>query len=362
MTTPEPLPIPVEWEDVTPEWMTLALANRFPEAHVSDVGLIWNDSGSNRRARFRITYDRGSGPDVVFVKGEGTYREVHAKNGNMFNEPDLFASGAALLVDHPTPYHVIIDRPGLNYLIVMEDVTRRGGDPLDATRPVTVDQAAKGLRGLARLHSRYWDFSAAAYPELAWVQTFEASIPGLLDGLDRFAPAGLERVASQLSVDLSGYDAHELVVDCGRFVETLSSAPLTLLHGDTHVGNTYVLPDGDIGFLDWQVSRRANWSHDVGYFIVSALTVDDRRSSERELLDVYLAALDLPDAQRPTSEDAWLRYRASPAYGLPVWLATFGSGHSQADAICLALCDRYGSAFVDLDTRAALAGDAGRPV
>jgi hypothetical protein len=140
--------IPVEWDDVTPEWMTAAIAGVHPGAEVADVALLLCDDGTNRRARFRLTYATGSGPETVFVKSEApAHREVHARNGNLFNEADLYASGVTLPVDHPRPYRVIIDRPGLDYAIVMEDLDRRGADPRDATRPLTVDQVANGLRG-----------------------------------------------------------------------------------------------------------------------------------------------------------------------------------------------------------------------
>jgi hypothetical protein len=43
----------------------------------------------------------------------------------------------------------------MDFLIVMEDLTHRGADPRDATRPMTVDQVARGLRGLASLHNQY---------------------------------------------------------------------------------------------------------------------------------------------------------------------------------------------------------------
>jgi hypothetical protein len=60
----------------------------------------------------------------------------------------------------------VIDRSGLDYVIVMEDVTVRGADPRDSTRPMTADQVASGLRGLARLHSLYWGFTTTTHPRL----------------------------------------------------------------------------------------------------------------------------------------------------------------------------------------------------
>jgi hypothetical protein len=108
-----------------------------------------------------------------------------------------------------------------------------------------------------------------------------------------------------------------------------------------------------VGLMLLTVVRRGNWSQDVGYFLVSALTVADRRAHEADLLAEYLAALDVPG--KPTAGEARLRYRASTAYGLGIWLATLRAVTSQPRDVCLALCERYAAAFVDLDTAAALA-------
>ena len=46
-----------------------------------------------------------------------------------------------------------------------------------------------------------------------------------------------------------------------------------------------------------------------------------------------------------------LRYRASVAHGLAIWMATLSGGDAwQSPAICLALAQRYAAAFIDLDT------------
>ena len=349
----DPSQIPLDWKDITPGWMTEAISGRHPGARVSDVMLIMVDNGTNRRARLGLRYDEGSGPDTVFAKAEGEFREIHARNGNLFNEPALFASGVPLAVDHPLAYKVLIDRARLDYVIVMEDITTRGGDPRDATRPMTVDQVANGLRGLARLHSQYWGFSGTTHPELAWVQTW-APKEGFALALKAGVPIGLERGADYLPDEMRQLDPERIVSVWARLVSSLAHDPMTLLHADAHIGNTYVLPDDDIGFLDWQVLRRGNWSHDVGYFLISALTLEDRRRSEAELIEEYRDALDVPNVQRPTAKEAWLRYRASPAYGLAVWLATLATDTAQPREVSLALSERYAAAFVELDALEAL--------
>ncbi len=347
--------IPLRWEDVTSEWMTAAIASRCPGARVADVSLVTRDDGTNRRARFAMSYAAGSGPATVFVKAHSPrHRWVHLRNGNLFNEARLFASGVSLPVDHPVVYQAIVDRLRLDFLLVMEDLTRRGADPRDATRPMSVDQVAHGLRGLARLHSQYWGFSGRTHPKLAWVKTWKPT-RGWQVGLGKRIPVGLARGAGHLPAEVTKLSGEEIVGIWARYVASLSKGPMTLLHGDAHIGNTYVLPDGDVGFLDWQVVRRGGWSQDVGYFLVGALTEEDRRRSEAALLEEYRKALDIPANQRPSAEEAWLHYRTTPAYGLAIWLSTLGTDGYQSREVSLALARRYSSAFVELETASALA-------
>ncbi len=235
----------------------------------------------------------------------------------------------------------------------MEDLAARGADPRDATRPMTVDQVANGVRSLARLHSRYWGFSPQSEPRLRWVRTW-APTKGWQVGLRKRVPTGLERAGDSIPGDVARRSGDEIVDLWVRSVTTLTHGPMTLLHADAHIGNTYVLPDDTVGFLDWQVVRRGNWSQDVGYFLVGALTADDRRAADVALLEEYRGALEVPDDERPTAGDVWLRYRASAAYGLAIWLSTLGTTGWQSHEVSLALAQRYAAAFVELEASEAL--------
>jgi Phosphotransferase enzyme family len=346
--------IPLHWEQVTPEWMTAALQGRHPGARVSDVAIVTRDDGTNRRARLGLTYAAGSGPSSVFLKAHAAgHRVTHLRNGNLWNEARLFAAGADLPVDHPLVYKSIVDLLGLDFLLVMEDLNQRGADPRDATRPMTVEQVANGMRGLARLHSRYWGVSRRTDPRLRWLKTWRPT-KGWRVGLRARIPIGLDRGATVLPMAVARMTADEVVGHWSRYVATLATGPVTLVHADAHIGNTYVLPDNEVGFLDWQVVRRGRWSQDVGYFLASALTVQDRRDHERELIEIYRRALDVPEDQRPSAEAAWLEYRATPAYGLAIWLSTLGTDGWQSREVCLALAERYAAAFTELDSLAAL--------
>jgi len=162
------------------------------------------------------------------------------------------------------------------------------------------------------------------------------------------APA-IERSGDAIPEAVRRFGDSRLVEVWTQSISSLSTGPQTLLHSDPHIGNTYILPNRELGFLDWQVVRRGNWAHDVKYFLQSALTTPERRAFERELVDEYRLELNVPASERPNSEEAWLRYRASAAHGLAIWLVTVLS-NVHAHERSLALVQRCAAAFADLDT------------
>lgn len=342
--SPDP-PLPADWEDVTPAWMTVVLADRFPGIEVVAAELVWRSDGSNRRARFALTCAGREGPAMVFVKAEGAHREVHARNGNLFNEAKLLRGCTPLPIEHAQPLAVLIDEPRLDWLIILEDVTGRGADPRDATRPVTPAQATSGVRGLAGLHRTHWGLSPTPGDALDWLQTW-APTEGFQLGLRRCVPLGLERACSAGPFDVADWSTEQVVDTWVRYVSLLDRDPVTLLHGDAHIGNTYVLPGDAMGFLDWQVARRGGWSQDVGYFVQGALVPADRRANEAALLDAYRSELDRSLGR----EEAWLWYRASAVYGLAIWLSTLGTDGYQSREVSLTLARRYATTVHELDS------------
>lgn len=354
MSTPE-LSVPTDFAEVSPEWMTQALAAHHPGATVGDVDIDLRDDGTNRRARLRLSYSEGSGPATVFVKAaDPDHKELIRMTSGMFHEPRLFSSGVELPLEHPMVYTALIDEDAYDFCLVMEDLAARGADPRDSLRPLTIEQAASGIRGLGRLHGRYWGARVTEEPALGWLEPFEP-----FDGL-QYAPlpSALEQLDDSTPPEVASMSIDHLVEGVWKpYIRTLTTSPQTLLHGDPHIGNTYVTPDDEVGFLDWQVARRGNWSLDVGYFLQGALTVEDRRQHERALLGEYRDALGLPADELPSMDEIWLRYRASVAHGLALWLATASSGGGlwQRLEVAVALAQRYANAYGDLDTAAAIA-------
>lgn len=350
-----PLSVPNTWDEITPEWMSRALAKHHPGAGVQAVSVAQRDDGTNRRARLALTYFEGSGPATVFVKAaDPAHKELIRMTSGMFHEPRLFSSEIDLPLEHPLVYAALIDEDAYDFFMVMEDLNARGADPRDSTRPLTVEQAASGVQGLGRMHGKYWGERVQNNPALGWLEPF---LPW--DGM-QYAPlpSALERLGNDAPEEVMALTIDQLIESIWKpYIATLTTSPQTLLHGDPHIGNTYVLPTGEVGFLDWQVARRGNFSLDVGYFLQGALTIEDRRRHERDLLAEYRGALALPADEMPTMDEVWLRYRASVAHGLTLWLCTAsaGGGLWQRAEVAVTLAQRYTAAYADLETPSALA-------
>jgi hypothetical protein len=346
------LNVPRSWSEMTPAWMTAALVGSFPGAVVGDVEIGEVAGGTNRRARVRLGYRSGGGPESVFVKREGRLfnRLALTALGALEAEAHLFASGVRLPLEHPAPYAAAVDRRRLSTVVVMENVTLRSARPNAATVPLSVGQVRSGLSGLARLHAAFWDRPLPA--SLGFLRPWTLGLPwapvswaSLAWALQRLRSGGHGAV---IPTDL---DATILERRFRAWAATAATGPQTVLHGDPHPGNTYALPGETTGFYDWQLVRTGNWSHDVGYFLTSSLDVASRRAHERNLLGDYLEELGKRGVAAPGFADAWHLYRQTPAFGLSTWLHTFSGRGFQPVEVCLATIERFAVAYDDLEQR-----------
>ena len=321
--------MPRDWDGLTPAWMSEALGRT-----VTAVRVVEPVEGTNSRAAVELTYRDEPAPGRVFVKREGRWLNRLALTALRAREAeaDLVRHGVALPLEHPAFFAAATDRRRLATVVVMEDVTLRGGRPTSALTPLTVDQVAAGLTGLAALHAAYWNAPLPAFVRpwrLApvWAPVAQAGFTAAV------------RILRRHGTDL-GVTARELERGFRGWSRLARQGPQTLLHGDPHPGNTYTLGT-TTGFYDWQLVRRGTWAHDVGYFIASGLTVADRRAHERDLLAGYLDAL----GHRPA--DPWALYRRTPVFGLGSWLQTLAAGTFQPLDICLTTIDRFAAAYRD---------------
>lgn len=353
----EQLGVPRSLAAIDAEWMTAALGRHFPGVHVAHAAVGPVAAGTNARARVVLSYSAGTGPAAVFVKGPGRAlnRLALTALGALAAEARLAVAQFAPPLEHARLYAGASDARRLAAVVVLEDVTARGATPNEGQRPLHPDEVRSGLAGLAALHARFWErpppcgFIRPWRLAAAWAPVSLASL--------RRAEARLEKLGGTPLPRHSGPARLERQFRASAALA--ASGPLTLLHGDPHPGNTYACGDARTGFYDWQLIRRGNALHDVGYFLIGSLAPDDRRLHERALLGEYLEALARHGAPAPSLAVAFDHYRAAPAFGLATWLHTLAFATFQPPAVSLATIARFAAAYDDLETHRSLVAPPG---
>ena len=336
-------PVPETLEQLlSPAWLTAALNPRFPGVKVTGVtpGPVISRLSTN--ARFQIECDggvpEGLSPTLCC---KGYFSEVGRAFRHVGEPEALFYRHAAADTGVRTLRSVYADvDPATRHgVIITEDVVAQGAIFLDALSEYTPEQAAQSLEQLAKLHAATW--RAPAYAEASWAHSRLASyllLRGVPDVLFNFESAIGAGVPPEVR------DARRLV-DAFSWLakDVLDADPWSVIHGDAHVGNVYLDAAGRPSFLDWQMVQRGPWYLDVGYHLASALTVDDRRGAERDLVRHYLDSLVAEGIDAPTLDDAWHGIRRGFVYGFFLWAITL----KVHPAVTTELLTRLGSACAD---------------
>lgn len=334
---------------ITPALLQPLLASRFPDMTVTAVHMDGVIHGT--ATKIRISLDAtGPGPRTMWVKGGWEESsEVLRKVGIFAREPRAYAELLpALGLEVPACYGAAWDDETLDGIVLLEDLSQRNArfhSPLEPLPPATV---VKALGLLARLHAQthgdQWQsgnawlrplFADAVQPDSYLAQVGSAAT------LAEFLALPRGNALPEAARDPAKISAafHRTVAFGCRDEERC------VIHGDAHIGNSYTLPDGDFGLLDWQCVWRGGWAFDVAYLIGSALLPADRRDHEVPLLQHYLKERARLGWTAPALEQAFDRYRQYLAYGLTVWLTNLPS--FQPEEFNAAVAARFAHAMID---------------
>ena len=145
-------------------------------------------------------------------------------------------------------------------------------------------------------------------------------------------------------------DAYQLSVrNWDALLEYWFSGPLSLLHGDSHLGNFFV-SGNEMGMLDWQATHWGKGIRDVQYFLIDSLPADTLAAHERELVAYYVeqrghhgTAID--------PEQTWQEYRSFTFHTLMTIVVAIGFGalNEQQDALMAQIVQRSVAAVQRVD-------------
>jgi hypothetical protein len=361
--------VPRSAEALTRDWLSGALCDTVPGAAVEDVTLGGGSSGTSSRRALTVTYNdqgqRAGLPTEIFVKSTSklTQRLVLGLSQVIDGEIGFYGKMRQHVdIEAPQGYYADIDQRSWRSIILMEDVARTKGATFN-TPQTRISRAAMEdlLANMATWHGRFWN-----QPELDSTFRWLRTPAGHLQHISRFIAMrkrsliGSERARAVLPESLRSKSAQDaLWHGLEQAMARSSERPHTLLHGDSHIGNTYTTRDGRMGFADWQVTLKGNWGYDFAYTLTSGLAVEDRRQWERELLRMYLERLAASGGPTLSFDQAWLNYRQQVFYAYFAWVFTIGHGplqpNMQPDHISREIIQRTANALVDLESLGALA-------
>ena len=304
-------------EAIDPQWLTGALAPVSGGSPVVEVELTELVKAMAAKVRIAVRFANDPGQLHYFcVKGfldtdqdRRSVGEVTLRESNFYSR---IAPHIAMRV--PACPSVVQDGSG-QAILIMEDVVANGGSFCDTHNPFTVDQAQATLDQIAHLHA-----ASHLLERNPW-------IPRGLGWMAESRHFPQEWIHGQMH-DGRGKGLPEATLDGGNLMAGLRAladrsdgGEQTLLHGDTHIANVYLTPEGP-GFADWQLIKAANWAIDVAYHINCVLPTKDAEQHERELLDYYLDALGRHGGSPPDADTAWEAYCCATPYGLYLWAIT----------------------------------------
>ncbi|NND68240.1 MAG: phosphotransferase, partial [Halioglobus sp.] len=134
-----------------------------------------------------------------------------------------------------------------------------------------------------------------------------------------------------------------------RMLEHWFSGPLSLLHGDSHLGNFFASGD-TMGMLDWQAAHWGKGIRDVQYFLSNSLPEDVLATAERDLVNYYVDRCGHYGAPQD-AETTWQDYRGISFHPLMTIIVSIGFGglNEEQDAVMTEVLKRAVASVRRLD-------------
>lgn len=346
--------LPRHLSEVTREWLVALLQHRYPGIDIASMQVVDIKNGHTTKLRLALQYNEvgrtaGLSPLVCLKSNwsegfeSGDICELEARFYH-------FMQGH-LSVPVARSFYADWDGDGSGRgIVMMEDLASTPGEFGHSSHHLGVDGVARGLESLAALHGALW-----GHPLLDAQRWLQTSMDTPVDTeqplrMYNYIALNLAKPAYQAILPRWIYDTPELLVqgfDELRDFELAQPGPRCLVHGDSHQGNSFLRATGERVWYDWQLVRRGLPWRDLTYFMLGALTVEERRASAFELITHYREALLSTGAQDvPDQDAAWAHFRRWPIYGMQAWLGNvdaWGQGG-------LNMVERFSAAAEDLET------------
>jgi hypothetical protein len=343
-------PLPMAIEEIDRDWLTTALRTKAPGATVRNFETVNMIRGACTKIRYRLDMDdagkKAGIPETIILKAgfEPHSRVMHAMLGDEVRGYNHVYEQMNLR--GPKCYFADYQEELQQGVILMEDLVARGVHFCHAQRPQTHEQVQKRLTILARFHAQTWNSPDFA-PGKRWAWVGE-SMDAQSSYLKSFFVDDVWKMYTEsprgAAVSVRFHDREWLSHALDQTHALSTRLPHVMMHGDTHLGNLYIDPDGTPGFYD-MLPHHAPAMNEISYHIPCALDLADRRRWEGALIRHYLNELERNGVQPPSFDDALRQYGVFMIRGFMTFLTN--STMFQPEAVNTAYATRFSAALLD---------------
>ena len=254
--------LPLTVAEITPEWLSGALAGQCPGVEVTGIVVDDAHSGTTGRPLLAPEYAGAvQGPPRLFVKlppDDERQRAFVTENG-MGRREALFYRllSAEVPVRVPRCYFADSNETGDRYIMLLENLEDAACSFRNSSSRYSMAYIREVLAAFARLHGTFWDSPRFA-DDLAWVEP-----PGFHPMAPRLVERAMEQYANSMPPVFRAMGDFYLENAAGIHQLWTEGTP-TLVHGDVHDGNLFYdernsEPGGRTpGFLDWAIIGRTS--------------------------------------------------------------------------------------------------------
>lgn len=334
-------------EEVSAEWLSTVLGTEIRSVRTEPVGT--GQIGCCVLAHV----DGDAVPSTLFIKLPNPDEGMRPLLHGVYRSEVLFYRDLARTVDVRVPhcYFAELGEKEGEFTLVLEDVT-----PLvqgDQLAGLSVEDALDCAVNLAGLHGPRWcDATLRGIDGLSCPSDDDNVVLQELGG-----PA-LETFLSELGNRLTA-EERQVMSEIAPLIAGWANGRADrfgLLHADFRADNMLIDPAGRQPSLacDWQTLTVGLPGRDLGGFLGSSLTVEDRRAGERDIVAAYHRALISHGVTDFTLEECWSDYvyglLQTPVLGIFGWM--YGTRTPRGDEMFALLMRRACRAIADHDALA----------